>query len=53
MVASLQHGNSITPQGELAWPDGHRFALFLSHDIDQIHDREMWRFLGDLNYMRP
>jgi len=25
---------------------GAEFALFLSHDIDQIRDREMWRLLG-------
>ncbi len=37
---------------EFAWPEGHSFALFLSHDIDQIHDREFWRILADLNHIR-
>lgn len=36
----------------LQWPNGSSFALFLSHDVDQIHDREMWRILADLNHMR-
>lgn len=34
------------------WPNGAPFALFLSHDIDQIHDREMWRILADVNHIR-
>ncbi len=34
------------------WPKDHRFALFLSHDIDQIDDRELFRVLGDLNHIR-
>ena len=34
------------------WPSKAPFALFLSHDIDQIHDREMWRLLADLNHIR-
>ena len=38
--------------GDAKWPNAHRFALFLSHDIDQIHDREMWRLLGDVNHIR-
>lgn len=37
---------------EFAWPEGRPFALFLSHDIDQIHDREFWRILADLNHIR-
>lgn len=36
----------------LHWPGGASFALFLSHDIDQIHDRELWRVLADLNHIR-
>ena len=24
----------------------------LSHDIDQVHDREMWRILADINHLR-
>jgi len=34
------------------WPDDAAFALFLSHDIDQIYDREIFRLLGDLNHLR-
>lgn len=34
------------------WPDNRSFALFLSHDIDQIHDRELFRILADLNHVR-
>ncbi len=34
------------------WPDGRPFALFLSHDVDQIHDRELFRVLADLNHVR-
>ena len=35
-----------------SWPEKRPFALFLSHDIDQIHDREMFRVLADLNHIR-
>lgn len=34
------------------WPDNAAFALFLSHDIDQIYDREIFRLLGDINHLR-
>ncbi len=34
------------------WPNGVSFALFLSHDIDQIHDREFWKVLADLNHVK-
>ncbi len=34
------------------WPNAAPFALFLSHDIDQIHDRELFRWLGDINHLR-
>ncbi len=34
------------------WPHNAPFALFLSHDIDQIHDRELFRILADLNHVR-
>lgn len=34
------------------WPSTAPFALFLSHDIDQIHDRELWRVLADVNHIR-
>lgn len=27
-------------------------ALFLSHDVDQIHDRGVYRTLGDVNHLR-
>jgi peptidoglycan/xylan/chitin deacetylase (PgdA/CDA1 family) len=33
------------------WPGGAPFALFLSHDIDQIYDRGFFRFLGDVNHL--
>lgn len=35
-----------------AWPDGRPFALFLSHDVDQIHDRELFHFLATANHVR-
>jgi hypothetical protein len=34
------------------WPDQRPFGLFLSHDIDQIHDRELFRVLADINHVR-
>ena len=34
------------------WPEGRPFALFLSHDVDQIHDRELFRLLADVNHIR-
>ena len=34
------------------WPENRPFGLFLSHDIDQIHDRELFRVLADLNHVR-
>jgi hypothetical protein len=34
------------------WPGGKPFALFLSHDVDQIHDREIFRVLADVNHIR-
>lgn len=34
------------------WPNNAPFALFLSHDVDQIHDREMFHFLATLNHIR-
>jgi len=34
------------------WPGGAPFALFLSHDVDQVHDRGFYRILGDLNHLR-
>lgn len=36
----------------MAWPGGAPFALFLSHDVDQVHDRGFYRALGDLNHLR-
>ncbi len=35
-----------------AWPDGAKFALFLSHDIDKIFDRELFYFLAAVNRIR-
>jgi hypothetical protein len=34
------------------WPKAAPFALFLSHDADQIHDRELFRVLADVNHVR-
>ena len=34
------------------WPEGRPFAVFLSHDVDQIHDREIFRLLADANHIR-
>ena len=34
------------------WPNAAPFALFLSHDVDQIHDRELFRVLADVNHVR-
>jgi len=34
------------------WPDGARFAAVLSHDLDQLYDREMFRILADANHLR-
>ncbi|MBT7701384.1 MAG: hypothetical protein HN700_13905 [Verrucomicrobia bacterium] len=34
------------------WPNDASFALFLSHDIDQIHDRELFHFLATVNHIR-
>ena len=34
------------------WPDGRPFGLFLSHDIDQIHDREVFHALATVNHIR-
>lgn len=35
-----------------AWPGGAPFALFLSHDIDKIRDRELFYFLAAVNRIR-
>ena len=34
------------------WPAAAPLAVFLSHDVDQIHDRELFRWLGDVNHLR-
>jgi peptidoglycan/xylan/chitin deacetylase (PgdA/CDA1 family) len=34
------------------WPNDAPFALFLSHDVDQVHDRGVFRTLGDVNHLR-
>lgn len=34
------------------WPGDAPFALFLSHDVDQIYDREPFRILADVNHVR-
>ncbi len=51
-VQATMTGSSRTPARPGLWPNGAPFALFLSHDIDQIHDREMWRIIADLNHIR-
>lgn len=38
--------------GRSRWPDGRPFALFLSHDLDQVYDRGVYRTLADLNHLR-
>lgn len=38
--------------GSVAWPGGADFALFLSHDVDQVHDRGLYRTLADVNHLR-
>ena len=38
--------------GRTLWPDGRPFALFLSHDLDQVYDRGVYRTLADLNHLR-
>jgi peptidoglycan/xylan/chitin deacetylase (PgdA/CDA1 family) len=43
--------SEVTGEGS-PWPDGRDFALFLSHDIDQIHDREFFHFLASVNHIR-
>jgi peptidoglycan/xylan/chitin deacetylase (PgdA/CDA1 family) len=45
-------GGTPTPLRLKPWPSGAPFALFLSHDVDQIHDRELFRILADLNHIR-
>lgn len=49
-VRSTQEGGSSAQL--TCWPGEAAFALFLSHDIDQIHDRELWRVLADVNHVR-
>jgi hypothetical protein len=34
------------------WPCNAKWALFLSHDVDQIYDRELFRILADINHTR-
>lgn len=46
-------GLDVTPHVTMSrWPEGRPFALFLSHDVDQIHDRELFRVLADVNHIR-
>ncbi len=46
----------VSPKGTSVpashWPQGRPFGLFLSHDVDQIHDREFFRVLADVNHVR-
>ncbi|MCZ7637767.1 MAG: hypothetical protein M5U12_18060 [Verrucomicrobia bacterium] len=54
--AALEHAHPAdptAPQITLArWPGAAPFALFLSHDIDQIYDRELFRVVADVNHIR-
>jgi peptidoglycan/xylan/chitin deacetylase (PgdA/CDA1 family) len=34
------------------WPDARPFAVALTHDVDQVHDRGLYRTLADLNHLR-
>jgi hypothetical protein len=34
------------------WPGGAPFAACLTHDVDQIYDRELFRILADVNHLR-
>ena len=56
MIVTLQSKTTAAPSVSLArlchWPEGRPFALFLSHDVDQIHDREPFRVLADANHIR-
>ncbi len=42
----------MTKSSNIVWPNAAPFALFLSHDIDQIHDRELFHFLATANHIR-
>ena len=42
----------MSQQRAFSWPDRHQFALFLSHDVDQVYDRELFSILGTLNQLR-
>ena len=56
MTVTLQPKGTAVPKAPLTrlctWPGGRPFALFLSHDVDQIHDRELFRVLADANHIR-
>ena len=50
-------GFPVQPEGGIQFgssrcPGAAPFALFLSHDVDQIHDRELFRVLADVNHVR-
>lgn len=47
----MAHPN-VDPQPAGLWPGGAKFALFLSHDIDKIFDRELFYTLAALNHIR-
>jgi len=56
MIVTLKSKTAASQQAPLVrlcpWPEGRPFALFLSHDVDQIHDRELFRVLADANHIR-
>ena len=43
---------STTSAAAPRWPGGAKFALFLSHDVDKIRDREPFYALAALNHIR-
>ena len=45
-------GNNVHESAVFRWPGGAEFALFLSHDIDKIFDREPFYVLAALNHAR-
>lgn len=44
--------HNVNKDAACVWPGGAKFALFLSHDIDKIFDREPFYVLAALNHVR-
>ena len=51
-VEEALHRQDLPHLYPAAWPNGEKLALFLTHDVDQIHDRELFRILADINHLR-